>query len=254
MSAVLFLDLDNTVIYSHRRPVEEPKRWVEELRGAPQSFMTEYTWSYLRRQRWLKVIPVTTRTAAQYARLGQLARDLGWDTALICNGAVLLRDGKEDLRWREESLRRSRRDRQALQAACRFIRGRTSPESVAAGEPFLFYVKTEEGERVCECLRENTDPSRLSVCRDDRKVYCVPNSLGKGEAVSRYLKRYGGALSISAGDGALDISMLNRTDVCLCPEDTGAFAGAVRKIVCTGPVFSNEICDRLEQLRNEAGL
>ena len=72
------MDLDNTVIYSHRRPVGEPKRWVEELRGAPQSFMTEYTWSYLRRQRWLKVIPVTTRTAAQYAGLERLTRDLGW--------------------------------------------------------------------------------------------------------------------------------------------------------------------------------
>ena len=254
MAAVLFLDLDRTVIYSHRHPVEEPKRWVEELRGAPQSFMTEYTWAYLKHRRRLKAVPVTTRTAAQYARLEPLARALGWDTALICNGAVLLRDGKEDLSWREESLRRSQGDRLALQDALRFIRGRTPPESVISAESFLFYVKTEEGERVFEDLREHTDPSHLTVCRDAGKIYCVPNSLSKGEAVGRYLRTYGADFSISAGDSALDVSMLERTDICLCPEEIGGLVGAARKLICAGPVFSNELCDRLEQIRIEAGL
>ena len=249
--AVLFSDLDNTVIYSHRRRVGEPKIWVEERRGAPQSFMTEYTLSYLKKQRWLKVIPVTTRTFVQYARLEKLARALGWDTALICNGAVLLRDGKEDLSWREESLRCSAQDRPAFLSALQFIYSKTAPASVTAVEPFLFYVKTDEPERVCESLTKKADPSHLSVYRDSRKVYCIPNSLSKGNAVRRYIRTYGVDLSIAAGDSTFDISMLSQTDICLCLEDISAFAGAERRIVCSGPVFSNEICDRLEQLRNE---
>lgn len=248
--AVLFLDLDNTVLYSHRHSVGEPKIWVEELNGAPQSFMTEYTYSYMKEQRWLKVIPVTTRTAAQYARLEKLSQDMGWDTALICNGAVLLRDGKEDALWREESLQCSKQDRPSLQAACRFIGSRISVKTI---EPFLFYVKVDEEERIFESLMKNADPSHLSVYRDSRKIYCVPNSLRKGNAVSRYIQAYNVEFCISAGDSALDISMLNQTDICICPEDVGTFISGKRKIVCTGPVFSNEICGQLEQIRNEVG-
>ena len=100
---LLMTDLDSTLIYSHRHEPPGKIVWVEQLHGHPQSYMTEKTWSYFQNQRQLRVIPVTTRTRAQYARLEESLGTLGWHTALICNGAIQLRDGKEVPEWTEIS-------------------------------------------------------------------------------------------------------------------------------------------------------
>jgi len=67
--SVFFTDLDNTLIYSHKREIGEEKTVVEYLDGRQQSFMTNYTYKYLKNAKWLDIVPVTTRIDTQFKRI-----------------------------------------------------------------------------------------------------------------------------------------------------------------------------------------
>ena len=60
-----FCDLDHTLIYSHRVPIHNDKRVVEELHGESQSFMTEKTYEFFLSQEIVQLVPVTTRSREQ---------------------------------------------------------------------------------------------------------------------------------------------------------------------------------------------
>lgn len=246
---VLFLDLDNTLLYSHRHDFPGAKRWVEMLHGKPQSFMTEKTYQYFKNQRRFQVVPVTTRTPEQFARLDGLMADFGWRSALLCNGALLLQNGQEDHAWTQASQQCAQEERPAWEAA-RALAG-TLAEDIVTIPPFLFYVKTDDAETVLSALRVQTDPDRLTLLRDARKVYCFPRSLNKGTALRRYQDRFGPFFAIAAGDSTFDLPMLEQAELGFCP---GALAAQLRnphRIPCTQGIFSEEICRKLDALEEE---
>ena len=277
---ILFTDLDNTLIYSHRHQISDPVVWVEELNGRRQSFMSRGSFDYFKTQEWLEVIPTTMRTPEQYGRLLDLGDAMGWHLALVCNGAILLVDGKEDLSWREESLRLSENDQPAYEDAVRKAFAAYERENIVSVDRIMFYIKGTEVDRTYSYLREHTDPEHVFVYKDSRKVYCLPVSLHKGCAVQRFKKktqgdgpfvrehknsfltarmpdRYtGGAdssaeglLCIAAGDGPSDVGMLEQADICLCPRALdNAVTRAGDKILCEG-FFADSICRELENIR-----
>ena len=249
--AVFFTDLDSTLIYSHRHPLPEGSVQVETLHDRPQSFMTRRTWDYFRVQPWFRVIPVTTRTVEQYRRLEGMAAALGWEEALVCNGAVRLAGGREDPVWREESLALAEPDRSALDRALDRAAVIAGAAALVTAEPFLFYVKTAEPERVFEHLRREIDPGRLQLFRDARKVYVISGALTKGRALQRAMAGVGGGVSIAAGDSGFDISMLRESDICFCPKPLAPFVAGPRRFVCGGSLFSDEICSGLERIGRE---
>jgi hypothetical protein len=247
----LFTDLDNTLLYSHRHSTPEPKRWVEQLQGKPQGFLTESTHRFFARQEWLSVVPVTTRTPTQFARLAGMVQGFGWRDALVCNGAILLRDGQADPAWQAESEARSAAEQPAFDAAYALACALAGAENLVCVPPFLFYVKAQEPEAVLHSLQAQADTSQLVLLGDRRKVYCFPRSLDKGQAIRRYRARFGLGACIAAGDSAFDLPMLEAADHCFCP---GAIAGQVanpNKTVCRDGLFSNLLCAGLEALRNE---
>ena len=82
-------DLDNTLLFSvsHR---QEGDRCVEWLDGNEQGFMTPETISLLETVHGLtRLIPVTTRSVAQYLRIRFPVTP---DYAVAANGAVLLHE------------------------------------------------------------------------------------------------------------------------------------------------------------------
>lgn len=251
---LLFTDLDHTVIYSHRYETLKPVVWVEWLSGRPQSFMTKRTYTFFTSQTWLEVVPVTTRTYEQYHRLRETMERLGWKHSLICNGAILLHDGVEDESWTEESLALSEPDQPAFFAAFEMAKNMAMASDITAVLPFLFYVKSEDAETMYSVLSRRVNLERLSIFRDARKVYCIPKSLNKGNAVKRYLDRSGRRSYIACGDSAFDVSMLNDAALCFYPADIRhLIMGKGRKVSCEG-VFSDEICDILERVRKERQL
>ena len=100
---IFFTDLDNTLIYSHRHQLPENKVPVEWIGEKTQSFMTQRAYSYFSSLSDLEIIPVTTRSVEQYMRLQNLATRFGCRYALVCNGAVLIKDGVVDETWMRES-------------------------------------------------------------------------------------------------------------------------------------------------------
>lgn len=246
---VLFLDLDNTLLYSHRHAIPGPKRWVETLNGKPQSFLTERTYQYFKSQQRFQVVPVTTRTPQQFSRLTGLMEDFGWRNALLCNGALLLRDGQEDERWSQASRQCSAEEFPAWEAA--YTLARHLAEDIVTIPPFLFYVRTDEAETVLAALQAQTDPERLTLLRDARKVYCFPRSLNKGSALKRYQARFGPLLPIAAGDSAFDLPMLEQAKLSFCPDALTAQLRNPHRIPCQG-IFSEEICRGLEALEEHS--
>ena len=272
---IFFSDLDNTLIYSHRHPIPESKICVEELHGKQQSFMTRNTFDYFRHLQWLELVPLTTRTADQYARLAGMAEALHWRSALICNGAVLLTEGKEDPEWRKESLLSARKDQAAYEELYSKAYDRYGKDSIVSADPFLFYIKGTDVDAEYRYLSRIADLSHLNILKDSRKIYCIPSSFSKGRAIRRYMERRGGSCCIAAGDSEFDLSMREQADVFLCPEkliqaemiqrterrmraDTlhspdrtepeEAFSG--RTISCGG-FFADSLCKELETIRKE---
>ena len=99
---ILACDLDNTLIYSykHRTPEDICVEWLE---GQEQSFMTAQTIRLLPRlARRLLLLPVTTRSQAQYQRLVWPQGSPEW--AITTNGGLLLHKGEVDTEWRDYTL------------------------------------------------------------------------------------------------------------------------------------------------------
>ena len=99
---VFNVDLDNTLIYSYKYDIGKNKRQVELYKENYISYITDKIYNLLLTLRNnALIVPTTTRTIEQYSKI-----ELGignFKYALVCNGGVLLIDGKEDLEWYEES-------------------------------------------------------------------------------------------------------------------------------------------------------
>lgn len=248
---VLFSDIDNTLIQSHRHPYPGKKVWVEYLNGHEQSYMSKNTYDYFRSQNWLKVIPVTTRTKKQYERLSDLTNSLGWDMALICNGAILLKNGKEDCSWTEESLQMSMGDRESFIRLSQEVHGIVDSSQIIEIPNIMFYVKTENVEEIHKHLFELLDSEHIEIHKDARKVYCFPKSLNKGMAIERMMKRLAQTSCIAAGDSEFDISMLEKASIALCPEELSSSMSIHRRIISCTDIFPDTICHELEKIKGE---
>lgn len=248
---VLFSDIDNTLIRSHRHACQGQKVWVEYLNGRKQSYMSTQTYDYFRSQNWLKVVPVTTRTAEQYERLSDLSNELGWEMALICNGALLLINGKEDSSWTEESLRMSIPNRNS------YVRVRDEAYKIFDSSRIIeipgimFYVKTENVDAVYNCLLRKMDSEHIEIHKDSRKVYCFPKTFNKGMAIERLMKRLTLSNCIAAGDSEFDIPMLEKASIALCPEKLCKGMSIYGRLIPCQGVFSDTICNELEKVRRE---
>lgn len=248
---VLFSDIDNTLIQSHRHIYHGKKVWVEYLNGHEQSYMPQNTYDYFRSQNWLKVIPVTTRTKIQYERLSDLSNSLGWDIALICNGAILLKNGKEDCSWTEESLHLSMKDRDSFVWLCQKAHKIVDSSQIVEIPDIMFYVKTEKAEEIHNYLFEIMDSEHIEIHKDARKVYCFPKSLNKGMAIERMMKRLGRTSCIAAGDSEFDISMLEKASIALCPEELSKNISIHRRVIPCADIFPDTICHELEKIKRE---
>ena len=248
---LLFADLDSTLIYSHRHPYDGECVWVEELHSHPQSFMTQRTYQFFLTQNWLYSVPLTTRNHAQYQRLQAAAGQLHLHEALICNGAVLLRENEEDSQWRMESEQLAEPVIPELHRLQRLAETLAGREQVIVSEPFLFYVRSDNPETVFRALRDAADPEQFAVRRDARKVYCIPRAFGKEKAALRYCRRIGAKRFLAAGDSAFDTELLLAADVGFCPDELREQIGAAEHLCGCSGWFSDTLCEKLDKLKIE---
>ncbi|GAA2048500.1 HAD hydrolase family protein [Williamsia deligens] len=217
MTALVAVDLDRTLIFSAAaagRPTTE-LRCVEHLDGAELSYMSPTTVDRLAvLDVRATVVPVTTRTVAQYRRVVVPV----WGVrryAVAANGGEILVDGEPDPVWRSEvdasvaalTPVTEVRDRVRAEADDRWLR------SARIADDLFCYAVIDPAvapDDLVERWRSWAVPGGWNVSRQGRKVYLMPDPVSKWAAVAEVARRCGTPRSrvFAAGDGALDRPML----------------------------------------------
>lgn len=213
MSTLVAVDLDQTVVFSERSAGEAgPSVVVEHLDGAPLSSMTVGAHAaYAALAARARVVPVTTRTVAQYARIALPAPA---PHAVCANGGVLLVDGVRDPVW-DDWVRgllagvapvadvRARLDAFADAGWVRLVR---------TAEDLFVYLVAHSREAFpdgwLQELAAALEPLGWAVSVQGRKAYAVPAGLTKAAAVARLAGLLGADRVLAAGDSLLDAPLL----------------------------------------------
>lgn len=214
MTAVLGIDLDQTLIYSLRSAqcdAGSDTIWVEDYQNAPLSLMTRAAHDLLAdlSLRHL-VVPVTTRTPEQYARV----RLPGRVQAVVCsNGGVVLRDGLRDAVWDKRLADLLAGVLPAAEVLPRFaaVGGQEWVSSYKQVEDLFVYLVAHSRDVVpqgwVEDLRAALAPGGWTVSVQGRKVYAVPDVVSKA-AAALHLSTEVGLPLLAAGDSLLDLPLL----------------------------------------------
>jgi len=223
-------DLDHTLVHPAARAREDgPAVVVEVIDGRATCAVTRRAWHLLTELAARHtLVPVTTRTPEQYARV-RLPGPL--PLAVCANGAVLLERGLPDAAWARWSAAVCAASAPVGEVAARLgiLDSSTAPWvrtwRVASGA-FVYVVAHRREDVPADWLAE-LEPWLVArgwcLSVQGRKVYAVPAGLSKAAAVERLRERFadGGIPPplLAAGDAVLDATLL---------EDAGRSAGAVR--------------------------
>ncbi len=207
---LFFSDLDGTLIFSakHRKDGDI----VVEKKDGESITCISPKQSELFPLLSEAVVPLTTRSIEQYKRI--VIEGFSPKYALCSNGGILLVDGIPDEEWRRQS------EKLYEQAADEIAHFRTLLENdkhrsfeIRLVDGLFLFTKSENPQLTLDYLGEG----ELCDCfSTGQKVYVVPKSLGKGEAVKRFTERlaFDGEI-ICAGDSLMDVSMLNMADTAI---------------------------------------
>ena len=214
---ILCTDLDNTIIYSYKHDIGNEKMNVEIYKEREISFISNHTYELLKKVREeFLIIPTSTRTIEQYERINLKIGTFKY--ALVCNGSVLLVDGKKDKDWYEESLRLAKPSNLEVKKALEYLENdKRRTFELRYIEDLFVFTKCYKSETVVNELREYLDKNLVNVFNNKEKVYVLPTSLSKGKAIERLRKYLKAEFIIAAGDSEFDISMVEAADVGLVP-------------------------------------
>jgi hypothetical protein len=256
VSAVVCLDLDRTTIYSAaaldlRGPDHEAPRLlcVEVYKGAPLSFLTEAAAGTLRElQDVATVVPTTTRTPAQLARVhlpGPPAR-----YAIASNGGHLLVDGVADPEW-DAAVRERLTGCAPLAEVQAHLRARGGPFVLTLREAsglFAYAVVDRSAlpDGWVDELAAWCAPRGWTVSLQGRKVYAVPAGLTKSAAAAEVVARCGGGPLLAAGDSLLDADLLEAARAAIRPAhgelaDSGFTRAHLAVTAATGVAAGEEL-------------
>ncbi|WP_462186826.1 MULTISPECIES: HAD family hydrolase [unclassified Frankia] len=236
---LLACDLDKTLIFSRHsllladdRPAPELVE-VERLDGAPISFATARSLALLAELHDLAVlVPVTTRTLAQYARVKLGVRPR---YAIAANGGHLLVDGVPDPAWAAGVAAE-------VAAACAPLAEMVALAERSAAGGWARLVRVADGLFVYLVAHDRAGIPDLTgeaetaraagwaMSLQGRKVYFVPSVLTKQRAVAEVARRAGTARLLAAGDSVLDVPMLAAADHAVRPAH-----GELHELGWSGP-------------------
>lgn len=213
MRALVAVDLDQTVVFSERSAGEAgPSVVVEHLDGAPLSSMTVGAHAaYAALAARVRVVPVTTRTVAQYARIRLPAPA---PHAVCANGGVLLVDGARDADWDAwvRDLLRAAAPVDEVRAVLDRDAGQPWVRLVRTAEDLFAYLVAQSREAFpdgwLDGLAAELEPRGWTVSVQGRKAYAVPAGLTKAAAVARLRDLLGADRVLAAGDSLLDAPLL----------------------------------------------
>lgn len=260
MTALVATDLDRTMIYSRAAMGEEQFAALEPVcveiyREAPLSYMAPTAVELMSRlAREVVVVPTTTRTPAQYARITLPGGPFRY--AVVSNGGRILVDGADDPDWRTHIDREASRAGATLDEVLGELRNRIDDSWVTAlrtADDLFCYLVVDPSAQPPHFLghwQEWCDARGWTASQQGRKIYATPQPVTKSAAIAEVRRRLvaDGTLDESAalcaaGDGWLDTDLLLAADHAIRPRhgeleslgwsspgltitaDTGALAG-----------------------------
>lgn len=263
-------DLDRTLIYSASSQGDAatlpPLRVVEHFEGEPLSRMTKKAWTMLDGLMDLaKVVPVTTRTQAQYERV-HLPQTPHY--AICANGGILLIDGVRDPAWDTWT-------RKVIALSAPLVEMAALMEQVAdepwvkkvrvAEDLFCYLVASHRRDIPGKWLRKFTEQANdmgWSVSVQGRKVYAVPEGLSKASALMRLRDlldaAHDGPVQVySTGDSLLDGPMMEASDAAIRPahgelHDQGWDAHGVAVTSLSGAMAGEQIIEWMTERAHDA--
>ncbi|GAA4146585.1 HAD family hydrolase [Actinomadura keratinilytica] len=250
-------DLDRTLIYSaaalglRGRDADLPRLLCVELyRAAPLSYVTETAARDLQALAGTAaLVPVTTRTPEQYARVHLLDKPPAY--AICANGGHILVDGVDDPDW-AAAVRTRVADGRAPLAEIRAHLAAATGEFVlkrrVASDLFAYLVVDRAAlppgwfdDLAGWCAARGW---RTSL--QGRKIYCLPEPLTKSAAAAEVARRVGADAMLAAGDSLLDAELLAAADAAIRPahgelHDTGWTAPHAAVTAAQGIAAGEEI-------------
>ncbi len=204
-----FSDLDNTLIFSHRKQCVEDKILVEYLNGKEQSYMTVELFQLLLKYKNIFFVPVTTRSIEQYMRIHTLQDVVHNKHALVCNGGVLLVDGMVDKEWLCDSVEISRTQNVEVQRILKRVKEDKKVKKINVLQDFMFYFSCNDVDEYYCLLKQIVNCNDVFLGKDSSKIYVIASIINKGTSVERYIRRFGVGEFFTAGDSEFDVPMLN---------------------------------------------
>jgi hypothetical protein len=229
-------DLDRTLIFSRRAArlgagshgfgtefAEPPDLVAVETRdGSAESFVTRAAAELIRAlDRCAVLVPVTTRTRAQYARVQLPARPPAY--AVTSNGGHLLVAGVPCPDWSAEVARRLAAGSAPLDAAVDWLRGLDGTgwlHKRRVAEDLFVYLVVERkhlADAPLDAVRAWCADHGWVLSVQGRKLYLTPAGLTKEAAVAEVAARTGAAGVLAAGDSLLDLGLLACADAAIRP-------------------------------------
>jgi hypothetical protein len=222
-------DLDRTMIFSAAAlalpgPDEAAPSLLctEVYQGVPLSFSTAAAVTALQQvHRSAVLVPVTTRTDAQYRRVR--FPGIAPAFAVTTNGGSIVVDGEPDAGWAASIRRRLAATSAPLAEVVAEVDRRTSEDWLLkrrVAEDLFCYLVAEPA-----AVPDGFVVEWDAWCRDrgwwvsvqGRKIYAIPLELTKERALAEVAQRAGTERVLAAGDGALDAGFLTMADAAMRP-------------------------------------
>ncbi len=218
MKKILFAcDMDNTLIHSSRLYKENDIN-VEIYDGREISFMSPKAIELLDKllqSDKVDFLPVTTRSIAQFSRI-QLPDSV--NTALVCNGTILLKNGAPDEKWQETAVAETEKYLPEMENLCRKYEESGLFRTVKIVDGMFLFAARENRDGIEALAEKLAAETTLNLEVSGRKMYWFTPIADKGVSLKRYCEKFGYEMVVAAGDSSIDYSMLNLADTALVPD------------------------------------
>jgi len=230
-------DLDRTLIYSSAAlwlegpDADLPRLLCVELyQGAPLSYVTEEAARRLERlASAATLVPTTTRTPEQYARVHLLEKPPAY--AICANGGRIIVDGADDQDWAAAVRARVTETGAALEEVHERLTAMSGDFvlKLRTASDLFAYAVVDRAALPAGWIEELTgwcEERGWRTSLQGRKVYCLPETLSKAAAAAEVADRVDAQVMLAAGDSLLDTELLQAADAAIRPahgelHDTG---------------------------------
>lgn len=233
---VLFLDIDNTILFSGNHAKVDDDTCVEYKLGKEQGYMLEELADTIYdievvSHKDIYIVPLTTRSVEQYFRT-RLADDCRY--GITTCGGELFKLRKPNLKWLREQKEKMYGISNYLFDAFDFLNRNCGDEASFCRivDGYYVFLRSTDKDKLKKLeveLRLGNEQEQIEteidIINTGTKLTVIPSFLNKGSAVDKFIKEfkemegYEEVETWGFGDSVFDVPMLNKVDHVMCSKE-----------------------------------